>query len=358
MIITPISNFGSFGYYVDDVDYNNISKEEWLEIGKLNLKGLVTVLRNITMSKDQYFQSIKQFGVIESSLRASLVKKYGHDFDAFNEETYKDFSDDEKIYLKNKKYLWEKTENGTTLTRITGVLDDQGRPTGAFSNGDLNWHSNESSFVTFAPVVSLLGYKGMIGSSTGFVQTVDYYQSVSESFRSELNDMKLVHKYVPGSINDREKTDHITQLQIKMVMCPEDEVETPLVVTSPGGHKGLRYNIHTGYKIAGMTEEQSAKIFDQINKELFTEKYIFDHWYKTDNDLLLFDNSVTLHRRIGGDDNRLAYRYQYFPKNLIESSWNPYDDPYYASEYDKIKKDIDNFTIQTNYAKSIKDTSY
>lgn len=358
MKISPILNFGNFGHYVDDVDYNNISKEEWLEIGKLNLKGLVTILRNVTISKDQYFEAIASFGVMESTLRSSLVKKYGHDFDAFNEESFKDFTDDEKIYLRNKKYLWEKTEKGTTLTRITGVLDDQGRPTGAFSHGDLNWHSNESSFLAFAPVVALLGVHGMIGSSTGFVQTVDYYESVSESFRSELNDMKLVHKYVPGSINAREKVDPITQMQVKMVMCPTDEVETPLVVTSPGGFKGLRYNVHTAYKIKDMTEEQSAKVFDQINKELFTEKYVFDHWYKTNNDLLLFDNSVTLHRRIGGEVERLAYRYQYFPKNLLDHSWNPYDDPYYADEYNKIKKDIDHFTTQDNYAKSTKDTNY
>ena len=352
MKISPISNFGSFGHYVDDVDYNNISKEEWLEIGKLNLKGLVTVLRNVNISKDQYFQGIKLFGVIESTLRASLVKKYGHDFDALNEETYKDFSDEEKYYLRNKKYMWEKTEKGTTLTRITGIIDGQERPTGDYGRGDdLGWHSNESSYLAFAPVVSLLGYKGMIGSSTGFVQTVDYYESLSESFRSELNDMILVHKYTQGNLDPREKTETMHQVNVKMVMCPTDEAETPLVVTSPGGHKGLRYNVHTAYKIKGMTEEESAKLFAKIDKDLFTEKYIFDNWYKSDNELVLFDNSVTLHRRIGSDLNRLAYRYQYFPKNLIDSSWNPYDDPYYANEYDKIKKDIDSFTKQDNYAK-------
>ena len=56
---------------------------------------------------------------------------------------------------------------------------------------------------------------------------------------------------------------------------------------------------------------------------------------------MLFDNSVTQHRRIGGHPDRVAYRYQYFPKNLLESTWQPYDDPFYAGEYNKVKFDID-----------------
>ena len=35
----------------------------------------------------------------------------------------------------------------------------------------------------------------MTGSATGFLQTVDYYESVSESFPSELDEMVLLHKY-------------------------------------------------------------------------------------------------------------------------------------------------------------------
>lgn len=338
MKISPISNLGNFGHYVDDLDYNNISKEEWLEIGKLNLKGLVTILRNINITKDQYFNAIALLGDHAYTLYSYNARKK-------DKKTFEKFVETEKKYLSTLTKLHEKTEKGTVLNRVTGSMDDQGRPTGIFSHGDLHWHSNESSFITFAPVVTLLGMHGMIGSSTGFVQTVDYYQSVSESFRSELDDMKLVHRYVAGAVCDREKVDPITEMQLKMVMCPTDEVETPLVVTSPGGYRGLRYNVHTAYRIKDMTEEQSTKIFDQINKELFTEKYVHDHWYKTDNDLLLFDNSVTLHRRIGGKVDRLAYRYQFYPTNIIDHPWNPYDDPYYAREFNKVKNFIDKTAV-------------
>ena len=341
MKISKIPGFGSFGHYIDDVDFDHITPEEWLEIGKLNLEGLVTVIRNIKISKDQYHKAITAFGPMESSWRASLVKKYGHDYDALDEESYKDFNDEEKEFLKNKKYLYEQTEEGTTLTRITGKVDEKGNALGVFSSGDVDWHSNEGSLIAFAPVVSLLGYENMVGSSTGFMQTVDFYESIGESFRSELKEMVIVHKYTAGNINEREKTDPATSRQIRMSQCPIDGVETPLVVRSPSGRMGLRYTVHTMAGIKGMSDKESAKLFSELDKQLFTDKYVFDHWYQQDNDLLLFDNSVTQHRRIGGVPERLAYRYHYYPKNLLTKPWIPYDNPYYAEEYAKIKTEIE-----------------
>jgi hypothetical protein len=68
---------------------------------------------------------------------------------------------------------------------------------------------------------------------------------------------------------------------------------------------------------------------------VFTDKYIYDHKYKTDNELLLFDNSVTLHRRKDpGHPDRVAYRIQYDPSNLLDSPWYPFDHlPEYAEKY-------------------------
>lgn len=341
MQVSKIPGLGSFGHYIDNVDFNIITNEEWIEIGKLHLKGLVTILRNVTINKDQYLQRINSFGPLESSMRSYLVKKYGHQFDVLDEESYKEFSDYEKEFLKDKKFFYEKTEKGTVLTRVTGKIDEYGNPMGVFSSGDLEWHSNEGAYLTFAPCVSLLGGSHMTDSSTGFLQTVDYYESVTDSFRSELNEMILVHEYSPGIINDREKEDLILERQIRMTMCPENGLETPLVVTTPGGHKGLRYTMHTASSIKGMSKEDSNRVFAELNKHLLDPKNIFDHWYEQDNDLLLFDNSVTQHRRIGGHPDRVAYRYQYFPKNLLDTLWNPYDNPYYAAEYAKTKNDID-----------------
>jgi alpha-ketoglutarate-dependent taurine dioxygenase len=346
MKISKIPGLGNYGHYVDDVDFNILTHEEWIEIGKLNLKGLVTILRNVNITKDQYLERITNFGPLQSTMRAYLVKKYGHDFDALNEDSYKEFSNEEKAFFKNKKYFYEKTEKGTTLTRVSGKLDTEGNPTGLFSNGDLHWHSNESSFVAFAPCVSLLGGVNMVGSCTGFLQTADYYESLSDSFRSELDEMVLIHAYRLGGVNEREKEDPSFERDIKMSMCPQDGAETPLVITSPGGIKGFRYTMNTASGIKGMSKSDSDKIFAELDKHLINSTNVFDHWYQQDNDLLLFDNSITQHRRLGGHPDRVAYRYQYYPKNIMDSQWQPYDNPLYAEEYYKTQREIDQIREQ------------
>ena len=83
-----------------------------------------------------------------------------------------------------------------------------------------------------------------------------------------------------------------------------------------------------------MTKEESDSVFKEINKELFTDKYIYDHWYKSNNDLCLFDNSITLHRRLGDTTNRLAYRVQHDYSNLQEKFWQPYLKENYAKKYE------------------------
>jgi alpha-ketoglutarate-dependent taurine dioxygenase len=335
MKITKIPGMGSFGHYVDGIDFNHITDEEWIEIGKLHLKGLVTIIRNTNITRDQYLDRIRQFGPFKGHLRGYLNAKYGHDFDATNTDSYADFDAKDRAYVEQKKYLLEKTEGGNYLVRVTGKRDEQGRALGIFDHGELAWHSNESSLLTFTPGVALLGHQHMTESSTGFLQTVDYYNSLSESFRSELDDMMLVHSYVPGCINPREIDDPNMQMNVQMGFVPVDGVTTPMVLTSPGGYRGLHYTCHTAVGIDGMSKEESDQVFAEIDKGLFTEENIFDHWYQTDNDLVLFEQSVTLHRRIGGHPERLAYRIQYDFSNLLDSPWYPYHQPDVAEEYKK-----------------------
>jgi len=66
---------------------------------------------------------------------------------------------------------------------------------------------------------------------------------------------------------------------------------------------------------------------------LFVDKYIYDHYYQNDNDLLLFDNSITLHRRLGDVDKRLCYRIQHHYTNLQDEPWQPYLQQPFINDY-------------------------
>ena len=50
------------------------------------------------------------------------------------------------------------------------------------------------------------------------------------------------------------------------------------------------------------------KFLDDLDKELFVDEYTYHHKYERNNDILLFDNCITLHNRQGSPIERVAYR--------------------------------------------------
>jgi alpha-ketoglutarate-dependent taurine dioxygenase len=333
MKITKISGFGNYGQIIENADFDHMSDEEWFEIGRSHLKKLITIFKNPKITKDQWYERITQLGPLKANLRAHFKKKYGKDINALDASTWAGIDDEDRYYIESKKYMLEKTEGGKYLTRVYGAKDKDGNLQGVFSSGDVHWHSNESGILTFTPEVSLLGGEYMEGSATGFVQTVDYYESLSESFRSELDEMIIVHRYKLGSMNEEEYQNPKFRTHVKLGFCPEDGSEVPLVITSPGGIRGLHYSVNTVYQIKGMSLEDSEKIFKILEEGIFKKEYVYDHYYQNNNDFLMFDNSVTLHRRLGGSEKRKAYRLQYDPGNLLKEAWLPYHQKEFIDAY-------------------------
>lgn len=340
MKVSKIPGLGRFGIFIDDVDFNNITDDQWAEIGNLHLQNLVTIIRDCNLTWEKQTDFCKKFGDTRYGIRYLMLKKYlGKSWPELVRMALQDTSgamdEIDRIRLKSVARMQELTKDGKHVMRVTGKKDKDGNPLGMFAEGELLWHSNESGTLTFTPGVALLGAENMIGSSTGFITTPDYYENVSNAFRSELNEMILVHRFTPGRINPglRMEQDEVMHAN----MCPEDDVEIPIVMRSPGGIVGLHYSSNTIYSIKGMTKEESDAVFKEIDKELFVDKYIYDHWYKSNNDFCLFDNSITLHRRLGDIKDRLCYRIQHDYSNLQEGFWQPYLQEEFAEKY---KKDI------------------
>jgi len=76
-----------------------------------------------------------------------------------------------------------------------------------------------------------------------------------------------------------------------------------------------------------MSDRDAELVLSEIRSGL--EKYAWDYWYENDDDLLIFDNTITQHRRLGDTTNRLALRYA-FDYTYLQSE--PYQ-PYYQEEY-------------------------
>ena len=343
---SKIPGLGRFGIFIDDLDVNNMSDEEWLEIGKLHLESLVTIIRNVNFEVNDYEKRMRQWGIPKSNAVLKILKKNGiTKAEAGRIAMDKvingiEVDKDDQEYFRNLVNILghDVTKNpGSAIVKVTGKKKEDGSPLGMFAEGELLWHSNESGDIAFSPGVSLLGVDGVVGSATGFATTTDWYENQTESFRSELDEMIIQHKFTPGKINPglREEQDGIMHRN----MCPEPN-ELPLICESPGGIKGLHYSINTIESVKGMSQEESQKLFDHINETLFVDEYIYDHWYKQDNDLCLFDNSITLHRRLGGITDRMCYRLQFSYDQLIDPFWCPWTKQPYIDQHKEALTDL------------------
>lgn len=325
MKISKIPGLGRFGVFIDDVDLYNISDEEWMEIGKIHLQTLVTIIRTPAIDYRRYGDLINQWGNPRFNLPLNIFRKYGK---SAREALFSgELSEEDRLALECAR-RWP-VDRKYEIIRVTPKKDSKGRDLGVFGDGELRWHSNEVGTTSFTPGVSLMGYESMVGSSTGFCTSVDYYESLSESFRSELDEMIVIHDYQ----EDLEKTisPELIPNQESFYrgnMCPEPKKRVPLIIRSPGGIKGIHYGYNTSYQIEGMSLEQSKNIFDTIMKGMLDEKYIYRHWYQHDGDICLFDNSITLHNRLIKDNgslpNRVGLRIQYDFDNLTDSVYEPF----------------------------------
>lgn len=334
MKVTKIPGLGRFGVYIDDIDLNNITQDEWAEIGKLHLESLVTIIRNTDVTPINFYRLIMQWGPSRWNRPIEFYKKYGKPLKELvvNQE----LDDDDQLTFDNGR-RWQYDKRCPGMVCVTPKKDANGESIGIFGDGELLWHSNECGDVAFTPGVALLGHENTQKTATGFCTSPDWYEKQTESFRSELDEMVIVHNYRPKAmspvvIEDQEKF-------YKNNMAPEDDMRVPLIIKSPGGIKGVHLGVNTFDKVEGMSVAESKKLFDKIQKEMITDEYCYNHWYNS-RDICLFDNSITLHNRsihesIGYAPERLGLRIQY---DFDKLTGEPYE-PFYQEEFNELKRE-------------------
>ena len=76
MKISKIPGLGSYGHFIDDLDFNTITDEEWMELGRFHTKDLVTIIRNCNMPYNKYEEYIEKWGKSTLVAKYNLLKKY------------------------------------------------------------------------------------------------------------------------------------------------------------------------------------------------------------------------------------------------------------------------------------------
>ena len=330
--ITNIPNLEGYGVFVDDIDFKHLTRSEWIDLGKLHMQKLVMIIRKSGLNKQAFYQVIKKWGKDRQNYAATLFDRYPWAQGRVEHiMASTEVPQEEKDIIREFQNVGANNKYGNML-RVSGEKVN-GKRIGMFANGELLWHSNESGDIAFTPAVALLGDHGMTNSATGFMVTTPYYYGVSDSFRSELDEMVLIHNFVPGRINPglMEKQDNIMYKN----MCPDPDTEIPMVIQSPAGVKGLHYSFNTVTGIKGMSNLEAKKVLAEIRKGL--DPYTYDYWWENDDDLLIFDNSIVQHRRLGDTRNRLCHRYQfdytYLQYKVTKQNYIPYFQDPYRSRY-------------------------
>ena len=341
--ITKIPGFGDYGIYVDGVDFDHMSVDEWAEWGKLHIKTCVTIFRNTNCTPDKFKTFNHTFGRAHNGSFYRYLKKYNIKVDkslAPLEGTNLAWQNLHQVADEADMRILREIADISAMPnvqRVTGKRYNDGRRMGIFAEGELLWHSNESGQLVNNPGVFLLAMENVVGSSTGFCITVNWYNAQTEAFRSELDEMIMEHDFVPGRMNPGLNETQDSMMRTNFSPVPED---IPLVIHSPGGLRGLHFSPHTICRVKGMPQAESDRLIDRIKFELLQEPHIYDHWYQNTGDLLLFDNSITLHRRLGDIKDRLLLRSASSYANLIDHAYQPYFHPEYAERYKQRIMDI------------------
>tara|TARA_Y100001937_G_scaffold20832_1_gene29157 strand:+ start:3940 stop:4992 length:1053 start_codon:yes stop_codon:yes gene_type:complete len=348
MKISKIPGLGRFGIFVDDLKIDDLNNDRWLLLGEEHLKNLVTVIRNVDFRDvGEYKKWMKKWGDPLYLPMLALKKKYN--IKKWTAYDYFKMNKEDKQYIEDVKRMVASADGKfNSVLRVTENRTHDNKPMGLFGRGDLEWHCNDGGLLYSIPGISLYGQKNMTNSSTGFMTTVDWYEEQPDSVRKELDETIVIHKYSSQQVNpDGEKYDD--GVVSRNVFCDDNIAsdlhnddnlpEIPLVRKSLYGYKGIHLS-SSCYQIVGLSVKESKKFFNYLRKSLFQEKYIYRHKYQTDNDLLIFDNTITLHNREGKTKDRLAFR---IPNDYskLRPEYNPYIQEPYKTDYERIK---------TNYA--------
>ena len=169
--ITNIPNLEGYGVFVDDIDFRNLTRTEWMDLGKLSMQKLVMIIRSTGLDSRSFHQVIKKWGKDRQNYAATLFARYpwaNGQIDHIIAST--EVPDEEKDIIREFQRVGGCNQKTGNTLRVSGKKIN-GQRIGMFADGELLWHSNESGDIAFTPAVALLGAENMTNSATGFMVT-------------------------------------------------------------------------------------------------------------------------------------------------------------------------------------------
>jgi taurine dioxygenase len=245
---------------VEDLDLRQATPEQAQEIGQLLATYTVVVVRGQTLTPRDEIEFCRKIGNLEDL------------------EPRKDVVGFDGYIVPDSD--WH-------VIRVSGELDEHGRP-GLFGHvSDLDWHCNQTANEWRHPIVWLYGVKGTAGSKTSWLNNILSWQDLSPEQQESLRDIRMINGYKQGAYSE----DHFGKpVDINYNYRPH------MVHTNVAGQTGLFFPFLQIHQIEGQTEDQSREFIENLRDHVLQEKYMYHHEWQ-DGDVVMAEQWLGVHKR-------------------------------------------------------------
>jgi alpha-ketoglutarate-dependent taurine dioxygenase len=200
------------------------------------------------------------------------------------------FTDEEQIAFTKTLGTFLPERSGGDVFKVT--LDTKENPYSAeYLKGSLYWHLDGT--MNDKPILaSLLASKKLPtwGGNTGFCNTYAAWDNLPEAQKAELEGLRVMHS-VWASVFYYEPEPALAKLKAMQAI---GERELPLVWKHRSGRKSLILGC-TAHRVLNVDPIKSAEILVGLREWATSEQFSYSHEWKV-GDLVMWDNTVTLHR--------------------------------------------------------------
>jgi alpha-ketoglutarate-dependent taurine dioxygenase len=209
--------------------------------------------------------------------------------------------------------------NQDGMSRVSFVKDKRGNPTGLFTNGELDWHSDRQSIKDSQSVVGLMSLWGTKNSQTTFLNTAPAYDDLNHEDKSMVDELVTVWEWDGGEMGG----DMLPEQKeiIRYSAFPLPDMECSLTEKTATGRKGFRFPTHSFGCFKGMSKVESEKTRRYLWSLIHQPKHVYTRNWE-DGEIMFMDQNITLHARptnvVDGDKRTLSRMITYLDKLFPE----------------------------------------
>lgn len=305
----PLKNYGaSIGVEVYDIDLT--SDDEILELGRVVAEQCIVFIDQKVLP-NRLYEIQTQWGQPSRSIIHNYVINGLLEGRHWRE------------LLLNLGYVAKALDKDITpgVSLVSYLKDDKGRPKGLFSNGELDWHSDQCALDDAPRTIGLMSLHDTVNSQTQFLCTHDAYEKLSSENKSTVKELVCKHKWI-----DNLMAPGLNETQTRLLqynMCPIDGMETQLYRESATGMPGIKFPSHTFDGFVGMSRAESDKFLNELKQAIYKDEYVYTQNWR-DGQIVFMDQEITLHKRPtnvkDGDRRTMARTVTYLDKLYPDQS--------------------------------------